>query len=342
MDNYSLGALIGCITGIIGGVVGAYYGVKGARTPQQKALAIKVSIISGLAIIVVLVSTLVYQRLAFGASVYVPEKIDTVAMSCFTEAEPIPWSYCIHKERGSNSRDVLYYFHARKGNETWWNDSNYHSGKLYKVWREEGVPAPTVVSISFGALWVLTETDDDGHGGLYTLFTQQVIPVIEKKLAAYDGKRMLAGISMGGYNSLIVAMKNKYFFHKAAALCAPLYAGSHHDGPWATLKKYFDSDIHWQRALMLWGFSKQAYPRKSDWQNNDPLALSSRFDPAGAPELYISCGKKDDWGCLQGTHILVKQIRKNHGNVNFVARPGGHCDIDHRSLALFLQSGSSH
>ena len=125
--------------------------------------------------------------------------------------------------------------------------------------------------------------------------------------------------------------------NKAAALCAPLYNGSHHDGLLLSTQKFFKSDTSLKRAAMLWGFSQRYYPQLKDWQNNDPLALSASFDPRGAPEIYLSCGQNDDWGCMQSSQILVDSIKKNSGNIQWVPRPGGHCDIDHRSLALFLQ-----
>lgn len=337
MDINSLGAIVGCTIGIAGGIAGTYCGIKAAKHPKQKALAIKLAIICWLAILLLL--TLLTTSLAWfsTAQAYIPETIDDIDMHCAKESEPIPWAYCINKQRGSNNTDVLYYLHARNGNETWWNDRHYHTGKLYQQWRDAGLLAPTVVSISFGEQWVLTENPDEKNGGLYTQLIEQVIPTLEKKLAYPKGKRMLAGISMGGFNTLVVAMKSKHFFHKAAALCAPLYNGSHHDGLLLTAQKFFKSDTSLKRAAMLWGFSQRYYPQLKDWQNNDPLALSASFDPRGAPEIYLSCGQNDDWGCMQSSQILVDSIKKNSGNIQWVPRPGGHCDIDHRSLALFLQ-----
>jgi len=336
MDINSLGAVVGCTIGIIGGLLGTYYGIKGANHPQQKKRAITVAMISWLAVLLLLTLLSLSLGLFSTAQAYTPETLDDIDMHCAKVSEPLPWTYCINKQRGSKNTDVLYYLHARNGNETWWNDRHYHTGKLYQQWRDAGLAAPTVVSISLGKLWVLTETSQATNDGLYTQFIDNIIPTLEKKLAYPNGKRTLVGISMGGFNTLIVAMKSKHFFDKAAALCAPLYNGSHHDGLLLTAQKFFKSDTSLKRAVMLWGFSQRYYPQLKDWQNNDPLALSTSFDPKGAPEIYLSCGQTDDWGCMQGSQLLVDNIKHNNGVIQWVPRPGGHCDIDHRSLALFL------
>ena len=337
MDINSLGAIVGCTVGSAGGIAGTYYGIRAANHPQQKKQAVAVAVISW--VVILFLFTVLGLSLGWfsTAQAYSPKPIDDVEMHCAKQNDPIPWAYCINKQRGSNNSNVLYYLHARKGNETWWNDQHYHTGKVYQHWRDAGIAAPTVVAISLGELWVLTQNPQAKNGGLYTTFIDHIIPTLEKKLGKPKGKKMLAGISMGGFNTLIVALKSKHFFDKAAALCAPLYNGSHHDGLLLTAKKWLDSDTSLQRALLLWGFSRRYYPQRQDWHNNDPLALARRFDPNGAPALYLSCGQQDDWGCMQGSQHLVDTLNQQNGKVQWVPRPGGHCDKDHHSLAMFLQ-----
>ena len=272
---------------------------------------------------------------------YVPDPVPGVVMECFQEAEPVPWSYCVNSVPGSDNPDVLYYLHARNGNETWWNDKDYHTGALYKRWRENGQAEPTVVAISFGKLWVLKEDAAEEGGGLYKVFTDAVVPKIEERLEEKTGQRMVAGISMGGYNALIVAMKSKGFFSKAASVCAPMPTVSHHDGVGRVIGAARSSKTSLKRALLLWRFSQQYYPTREKWLANDPLTLSASFDPDDAPALYVTCGKSDDWGCFDGTEKLVGNLEKAGGAVQWVPRDGGHCDIEYPSLAEFLQSEAS-
>ncbi|MEM8771211.1 MAG: alpha/beta hydrolase-fold protein [Pseudomonadota bacterium] len=269
---------------------------------------------------------------------YVPTPVTGVEMNCFQETTPVSWSYCINTVSGSENQDVLYYLHARNGNETWWNDKDYHTGKLYEHWRQNNQTAPTVVSISFGKLWVLKEGEKDGKGSLYEIFTSVVIPEIETKLKQLSGKRMIAGISMGGYNTLIVSMKSKNFFAKSASICAPLPTVSHHDGLWRVISEARSSNTSFRRAVMLWQFSRSYYPEKENWRANDPLSLSESFTPDNAPAIYVTCGRKDNWGCFDGTEKFVANISAAGGAIEWVPRDGGHCDIDYASLADFLQN----
>jgi S-formylglutathione hydrolase FrmB len=230
----------------------------------------------------------------------------------------------------------LYYFHARNGNETWWNDKTYHTGKLYETWKKMGVDPPTVIAISFGKLWLLTENSSDPTGGLFNVLQETVIPTLERKVEGKTGKRMVAGISMGGLNTLMVSMKSEGFFEKAASICAPLAAVSPHDSLINIIRYYMESSTSLKRAYMLWKFSKQFYPTQEIWEQNDPIFLSKSFQPEESPELYVTCGAKDDWGCMKGSEIFVKNVEKAGGTIEWVPRPGGHCDIDYDSLARFL------
>ena len=269
---------------------------------------------------------------------YIPTPVTGVEMDCFHENSPVSWSYCINKESGSENQDVLYYLHARNGNETWWNDRNYHTGRLYEHWRQNNQSAPIVVTVSFGEVWVLKEDQEDPNGGLYRIFTSIVIPTIEKKLEQTSGKRLIAGISMGGYNTLIVSMKSKGFFDKAASICAPLPMVSHHNGLWRILTQVRESGASFGRTIFLWQFSRRYYPKKDTWLANDPLTLSTSFTPKNAPAMYVTCGENDDWGCFEGAERFVENIRAAGGEIEWIPREGGHCDIEYASLANFLQN----
>ena len=261
-------------------------------------------------------------------------------MTCVDETEPVPWTYCINKASNSTNTDVLYYLHARNGNATWWNDQEYHTGELYKVWRKQGLDAPTVVSISFGKLWVLSAYNKKIEGGLNSVFYKTVIPTVEKRLDGNIGERMIAGISMGGFNTLLAALRPNTVFTKAASICSPVPTVSHHDGVRRVLKSAKETGTSFKRAFLLWQFSYRYFPSKEIWQENDPLTLSKSFNPETGPAMYVTCGKTDDWGCFKGSELLVSTIENAGGDVQWVPREGGHCDVDYASLAAFLQPTS--
>ena len=257
-------------------------------------------------------------------------------MQCFEESQPVKWSYCINTTVGSQSRDLIYHFHGRNGDATWWNDETYYSGEVVKAWRLKKRAAPKVVSVSFGDIWLLTERKDQPDGGLLPFFVQHVLKSVESKLGHPIERRMLVGESMGGINALMVAFKTGNTFVKVASLCPPLPMVSPH-ASWRDRFDYFRrSGMAWVRILMMLYFSGRFYPDEATWVDNDPVHASSRYDPKLSPKLYLSCGVKDDWGCMEGSKAVVASVRSKGGQIEWHERPGGHCDIDTASLADFL------
>lgn len=266
------------------------------------------------------------------SSEWVPTPMNGLEMKCFSESTPVEWSFCINSIPGSASQDVLYHFHGRNGAATWWNDETYYSGEVQRFWSENGIAQPTVVSISFGHLWILTSAED----GLLQVFTEHVMPRVEAEIHHRIARRMLVGESMGGVNALVVALKTKGLFSKVAALCPPLPTVS----PAASLRELLTStrrtSTSWRRAAMMLWFSRQFYPTDAAWLDNNPVPVSERAEPLENVDFYVSCGARDDWGCQEGAELVVNNLKKRGSRVEWHLRPGGHCDIDSSSLARFL------
>jgi hypothetical protein len=271
------------------------------------------------------------------ASEWTPIPIRGVSMDCFEEKLPVAWSFCINKTLNSSSKNLIYHFHGRNGDATWWNDQTYYTGKVHATWLVKNEPPPIVASISFGKLWLLV---DNSHGteNLYRFFLDHAMKRIEQEIGRPIEQRMAVGESMGGVNALILAMKSKGVFSKVATLCPVLPPVS----PFAPISELYDyikrSSMSLKRALMTYWFSMKFYPSKDVWEANDPLHLSKSFTATGAPSLYLGCGEKDEWGCLEGSLQLVANVKAAGGQIEWHQRPGGHCDIDEGSLATFLST----
>ncbi|MCX6126472.1 MAG: hypothetical protein NTV34_17190, partial [Proteobacteria bacterium] len=76
---------------------------------------------------------------------------------------------------------------------------------------------------------------------------------------------------------------------------------------------------------------------KQTWIDNNPVDLATTYDFSSGPSLYLSCGTKDSWGCMEGSLSIVKSLQANGGAIEWVPRPGGHCDVDSISVAEFLR-----
>jgi hypothetical protein len=131
---------------------------------------------------------------------------------------------CIYP--GEKNADVLYFLHGMNENAEMWGQQGFFTEQLRAYWKAHGEAAPTVVSVSFGEVWLLGPKTTAPYGfGSFDLFTDKVMPMIEAKLGGIKGRRLLLGDSMGGFNSLQLGMKTDLFV-KVAALCAPMGDGN--------------------------------------------------------------------------------------------------------------------
>ena len=92
---------------------------------------------------------------------------------------------------------------------------------------------------------------------------------------------------------------------------------------------------------MMLVIGRHFYKDEASWQQNNPLSLARNTELNQLGDLYLTCGKQDDWGCMNGSQKLVKIINQKQGDVEWVPRPGGHCDIDHNTLAQYLSRSAN-
>jgi hypothetical protein len=267
---------------------------------------------------------------------WTPVPIAGVEMECFQETRPEPWSYCLSQVPSSKSQELVYHFHGRRGAATWWNDRDYYSGRVHQEWLRNGVEPPPVASISFGPLWLLTEHGEATEGRRMQTFIEHVLPTVERRLGHRVAHRIAVGTSMGGVNALLVATKAPALFDRVAALCAPVYAVSPYAGLGEIWQLAQRSGMSTGRLLLALSLGRHLYPSEESWQLDDPMQRVLRKQIGKLPPLYISCGATDDWGCMQGALTFIEAARALGAEVEWHPRPGGHCDVDERSLARFL------
>ncbi|MGB0899434.1 MAG: alpha/beta hydrolase-fold protein [Psychrobium sp.] len=262
-------------------------------------------------------------------STYQTQPISGVNMHCVDALESQGFNYCVNRSPDSASKRVIYHFHGRKGTARWWNDSTYYTGDVYRHWLELEADIPTVVSISFGPLWLFN------HDSLHQL-TTVIIPKIERELAFTVDERLVVGESMGGVNALTLWGQQTTKFDGVAALCPPLPMVSPYGGV-GDLWQYFQhSTTSFKRGLMLLIMGRALYQDDAQWRSLDVLQQFEQGKFIQNTPLYLSCGKKDDWGCMEGALALLQKARDSEVDIQWQPREGGHCDIDTKSLAAFL------
>ncbi len=256
---------------------------------------------------------------------------------CVDVKEPIAWTYCKTETIGSRNRDLLYHFHGRGGKATFWTDKDYYTTLVRSEWARYGFHPPTVVSISFGPIWLLVEKNKSPDSGLLEVFQNVVMPTVEKSLKHFSGRRLLVGESMGGFNATQVALKTGNDFAKVAILCPPMVTLS----PFST-KEEIEAYLSTHKAnpqlvkemIML---SHAFMPEEADWLKASPLELAKTKLNPRTPSLYLSCGFYDEFGFYPGSEIFAEMAVKQRARLQWRPLYGGHCAVDGISLAAFLR-----
>lgn len=154
---------------------------------------------------------------------------------CYSSASSA-LKYCVHSAPQGVNGDVAYHFHGRNLDEQIWNDDTYYTALIQKHWADQGLKPPTVVTVSFGGVWLLTPKNGQTASGLLDTFTDEAIPEIEARIGK-PKRRLVFGESMGGLNALFAALIRPQLFSKAAALCPGVYLGTPF-ASWSDIKAF--------------------------------------------------------------------------------------------------------
>ncbi len=258
---------------------------------------------------------------------------------------PLPGGYCVHIPNSNGSGDILYHLHGAGNSELTWGEEWYYTSQIRKEWKQHGFQVPTVVSVSFGPIWLLAEKNTSPQSGLLELFTQTIMPMIESKIGNIK-RRVVFGESMGGFNSVQLAFKTD-LFDKVGILCAPmtevspflnkedLYSHVKKSSAWQYYKDHDPESVlrHVDRLVEL---ATAFYPTEEDWKKADPLQLAKRRKSAKSPKFYSSAGFYDVYALYEGNELFAERLKKRGFDIEWRPMWGGHCTMDIPSLAKFL------
>jgi putative tributyrin esterase len=134
--------------------------------------------------------------------------------------------------------------------------------------------------------------------------------------------RAIAGLSMGGYGALKIALKRPAVFAAAGGFSSALGV---------TDPKFDDALTAYKDQLY-----KTFGPAGSETRTaNDILVIAGKTKPETAPSLYLDCGTSD--GLLESNRALVAVLQKHGLAYEYHEVPGAHTwDYWNRRMEVFL------
>jgi pimeloyl-ACP methyl ester carboxylesterase len=243
--------------------------------------------------------------------------------------------YCVHRAVGGVNGDVVYHLHGRNLEAEIWNDPTYFTALVQAYWQNAGLLPPTVISLSYGPVWLLAPKGQAEHSGLLDTIWPD-ISAIEGRVGK-PRRRLLMGESMGGLNSLVLGLSHPHQFDKVAALCPAVYL----DSPFAPLSQIRAAMVRTgaePRIIFgIWQLSRRYVSSPEEWRRISPLALIEGAAVQEArPSLYLSAGLYDRYGLYEGTERLAQRTAQRGLPTEWHPVYAGHCAIDIASLGAFL------
>jgi putative tributyrin esterase len=140
---------------------------------------------------------------------------------------------------------------------------------------------------------------------------KDLIADVESHFPVASGRanRAIAGLSMGGFGAVKLALKHPELFTFAGGLSSAL------DVPG---RPFSFRRIHQYRHYA----SIFGSPGSATRRENDPFALADSADPAKTPYLFLTCG--DDEGLLPTNRSFAKLLEQRGFKYEFHVVPGGH------------------
>lgn len=190
-------------------------------------------------------------------------------------------------DSSGRSYPVLYLLHGYSDDQTSW----VHVGEINQIMDKaiaDGTMPPVVVIMPDGDISWYSNVDQL-HYNWENMFFKEMMPYMEKEYRAGGRKdrRIIAGLSMGGFGALKYAMKHTDKFAMCMALSPAVFT---------------DEDIvnmgdNWfgERFEMMFLHEKGEARINERWRSENPihLAKSVPADRLKSVRFYIDCGDRD-------------------------------------------------
>jgi S-formylglutathione hydrolase FrmB len=200
----------------------------------------------------------------------------------------VEYSLYLPADYTSRKFPVLYLLHGFGDDETGWTQFG-EVKHIADEQTEKGEMTPMIIAMPDGGInWYINSAD--GKAKYEDFFVKEFIPFIDSTYRTRTEKRYraIAGLSMGGFGTCIMAMKHTDLFSAAAPLSAGVF----------TIEEIIAMpDDNWARAFAIpYGKELKGKDRITEhYKNNSILdiVVKSSLDELKKVRYYIDCGDKD-------------------------------------------------
>ncbi len=220
-------------------------------------------------------------------------------------------------DKSNRSYPVLYLLHGYSDDETGWTQFGEVQHIADKQMKSESVSPMIIVMPDAGVSWYINSAD--GKTKYEDFFIKEFIPYIDANYHTRAKKefRAVAGLSMGGYGTLIMATKHPDLF----AAAAPLSAGVFIDSEMTDMP-----DERWNNVFgPPFGNDLKGKDRLNDHYNQNSILKiieSANGDDLKKVRFYIDCG--DDDFLIKGNMALHSALIDKKIPHEFRVRDGAH------------------
>ena len=220
-------------------------------------------------------------------------------------------------ETSERSYPVVYLLHGYSDDDTGWLQFGEINRLADKAIADGTIP-PMIIVMPDGFVSFYMNSYD-GKEKYEDFFVKEFMPTIEKsyKIKAKKQYRGISGLSMGGYGSMNLALRNPDLF----AAAAPLSGAFYDDNTIVNM-----DEANWTRAYgQLYGRDLKGTDRLTKvWQDNSPIKIveTKSVEDLKKVRYWIDCG--DDDFLTKGNcflHIALTEKKVPH---EFRMREGGH------------------
>ncbi|MFZ0456193.1 MAG: alpha/beta hydrolase-fold protein [Ignavibacteriaceae bacterium] len=225
----------------------------------------------------------------------------------------LPFDY----ETSNRYYPVVYLLHGYTDNDMGWIQFGEANMTADKAIADQEIPAMILVMPDGGVSWYINNYNDSVR--YEDFFFKEFIPYIESHYRIRTERRYrgIAGLSMGGYGTLVYALKHPDMF----AACAALSAGIRTEEEMISM-----NSEQWKSEFSnVYGPNLKGKNRiTSHYLANDPFNIVKTEDvnKIKTVRIYLDCGDDDHLYKGNSTfHILLRDLNIPH---EYRVRDGGH------------------